>query len=69
MYGIIGQLMATEGHRAQLIEILLKGTQGMPGCKLYVIAAVQAAIAEGRALIEGFGARHILTPVGGLGLS
>lgn len=97
MYGIIGQLHATEGNRAQLIDILLNGTQEMPGCKLYVISAdtedeisiwitevweseeahqaslqlpsVQAAIAEGRPMIAGFGARHIVDPIGGVGIS
>ena len=39
MYGIIGQMMATEGNREKLIEILLNGTKDMPGCKLYAIAA------------------------------
>jgi quinol monooxygenase YgiN len=32
------------------------------------LPAVQAAIARGRPLIAGFGARHITTPVGGHGL-
>ena len=39
MYGIIGQMQATEGTRDKLIEILLNGTKDMPGCKLYAIAA------------------------------
>lgn len=39
MYGIIGKMNATEGNREKLIEILLKGTQEMPGCKLYAISA------------------------------
>ena len=39
MYGIIGQIQATEGNRDKLIEILLAGTKEMPGCKLYAIAA------------------------------
>ena len=96
MYGIIGQLKATEGHRDQLINILLSGTQNMPGCKLYAISAdvadetsiwiteiwdseaahqaslqlpsVQQAIAAGRPMIAGFGARHIVNPVGGVGV-
>ena len=96
MYGIIGQMHATAGNRNKLIDILLNGTKGMPGCMLYTIAAdtadetglwitefweseeahqaslqlpsVQAAIAEGRPMIAGFGARHIVTPVGGVGL-
>ena len=97
MYGIIGQMTATDGNREKLIDILLNGTKEMPGCKLYAIAAdtsdeagiwiteiwdseeshkaslqlpsVQAAIAEGRAMIAGFGARHIVKPFGGLGVS
>ena len=97
MYGIIGQLKATEGNRDPLINILLNGTKEMPGCKLYAISAdasddvsiwitevweseeahqaslalpsVQAAIAEGRPIIAGFGDRHIVTPVGGVGIS
>ena len=39
MYGIIGQFMAFDGKRDELIEILLEGTKDMPGCKLYAIAA------------------------------
>ena len=97
MYGIIGKMVATEGSRDKLIEILLNGTQDMPGCKLYAISAdsadetgiwiteiwdseeshqaslqlpsVQAAIAEGRPMIAGFGDRHIVNPVGGVGIS
>lgn len=97
MYGIIGQMTATEGNREKLIDILLKGTQEMPGCKLYAIAAdtsdevsiwiteiwdsedshkaslqlpgVQAAIAEGRAMIAEFGERHVVKPFGGWGVA
>lgn len=96
MYGMIGQMQATEGDRDKLIAILLNGTKDMPGCKLYAISAdtadetsiwitevweseeahqaslqlpnVQAAIAEGRPMIAGFGARHIVTPIGGVGI-
>ena len=96
MYGIIGQIEATEGNRDELITILLNGTKDMPGCKLYAISAdttdetgiwiteiwdseeshqaslqlpaVQQAIAEGRPMIAGFGARHIVTPMGGTGV-
>lgn len=39
MYGIIGQMTATDGNREKLIEILLNGTKDMPGCRLYAIAA------------------------------
>lgn len=97
MYGIIGELIATDGNRDALIEILLRGTQNMPGCRLYAISAdvdnpnsiwiteiwdteeahqaslqvpdVQAAIAQGRPMIAGFGARHIVNPVGGIGVT
>ena len=96
MYGIIGQLKATDGNRDKLIDILLNGTQDMPGCKLYAISAdtadetsiwiteiweseaahqaslqlpsVQQAIAAGRPMIAGFGARHIVNPIGGIGI-
>ena len=96
MYGIIGNMNATDGNRKKLIEILLNGTKEMPGCKLYAIAAdttddngiwiteiwdseeshqaylqlpnVQKAIAEGKPMIAGFGERHIVTPIGGIGI-
>ena len=96
MYGIIGQMLATEGDREKSIEILLNGTKEMPGYKLYAISAdttnetgiwiteiwdseeshqaslqlpsVQKAIAEGRPMIAGFGDRHIVNPMGGLGV-
>jgi quinol monooxygenase YgiN len=38
MYGLIGQMIATPGHRAELAEILLAGTKDMPGCRSHVIA-------------------------------
>ncbi|MBX2825598.1 MAG: antibiotic biosynthesis monooxygenase [Gammaproteobacteria bacterium] len=38
MYGIIGKMIATAGKRDELIDILLAGTQDMPGCLSYVIA-------------------------------
>ena len=38
MYGIVGQFMAVEGKRNELIEILLAGTRDMPGCILYSIS-------------------------------
>jgi len=38
MYGILGQLRASEGNRDKLIQILLNGTQEMPGCQLYAVA-------------------------------
>ncbi|MDB4766627.1 antibiotic biosynthesis monooxygenase [bacterium] len=39
MYGIIAKMSATEGNREKLIEILISGTQEMPGCKLYAVSA------------------------------
>lgn len=39
MYGLIGKMIAAPGQRAALIEILLDGTTGMPGCRSYIVAA------------------------------
>lgn len=38
MHGLIGRMTAVEGQRDALIEILLEGTGGMPGCLSYIIA-------------------------------
>ena len=38
MYGLIGQMKAAPGKRAELAAILLEGTQAMPGCLSYIIA-------------------------------
>jgi quinol monooxygenase YgiN len=38
MYGLIGQILATEGDREELAEILLEGVAGMPGCLSYIVA-------------------------------
>jgi len=38
MYGLIGQIKVKKGSRDQLIDILLKGTQEMPGCIQYIIS-------------------------------
>jgi quinol monooxygenase YgiN len=38
MYGLIGKMNAVPGLRDALAEILLDGTQAMPGCLSYVIA-------------------------------
>jgi quinol monooxygenase YgiN len=38
MYGLIGKMIAAEGKRDDLIEILLDGVSGMPGCLSYVVA-------------------------------
>lgn len=37
MYGLTGKMLATPGHRDDVIAILL-GTGEMPGCLLYVVA-------------------------------
>lgn len=41
MYGLIGKMIAAEGQRDALIEILLDGVAGMPGCLSYVVAKAQ----------------------------
>jgi quinol monooxygenase YgiN len=38
MYGLIGQMRAAPGKRAELAAILLEGTGAMPGCLSYVVA-------------------------------
>ena len=38
MYGLIGKMSATTGQRDALAEILLAGTDAMPGCLSYIIA-------------------------------
>jgi quinol monooxygenase YgiN len=38
MYGIIGKMITVTGQRDALIEILLAGTEAMPGCLSYVIS-------------------------------
>lgn len=38
MYGLIGRMRAAPGKRAELLAILLEGTEAMPGCLSYVIA-------------------------------
>lgn len=38
MYGLIGKIMAVPGQRDALVEILLEGVAGMPGCLSYVVA-------------------------------
>ena len=38
MYGLIGQMKAVPGKRAELAAILLEGTDTMPGCLSYVVA-------------------------------
>ncbi len=38
LYGLIGQMMAAPGKRAELVAILREGTGAMPGNLLYLIA-------------------------------
>lgn len=38
MYGLIGRIDAQPGQRDALIDILLEGTPGMPGCLSYVVS-------------------------------
>ena len=38
MYGLIGKMIAAEGKRNELIDILLEGTNEMPGCLSYIIS-------------------------------
>lgn len=42
MHGLIAKITAQEGERDALIDILMAGTQNMPGCISYVIARDQA---------------------------
>jgi quinol monooxygenase YgiN len=39
MYGLIGKITAVPGQRDALAGILLGGTDAMPGCLSYVVAA------------------------------
>ena len=38
MYGLIGKILAVPGEREALIDILLEGVAGMPGCLSYIVA-------------------------------
>lgn len=38
MYGLIAKMQARPAKRDELIEILLEGISGMPGCVSYVVA-------------------------------
>lgn len=38
MYGLIGKMKIASGHRDTVIEILLRGTFEMPGCRSYIVA-------------------------------
>ena len=37
-YGLIGKMLAAPGKRDELVEILLGGVSGMPGCLSYIVA-------------------------------
>jgi quinol monooxygenase YgiN len=39
MYGLISKIDTAPGQRDALAAILLEGTQALPGCRSYVIAA------------------------------
>ncbi len=38
MYGLIGKMLAAPGQRDALVQVLLDGVSGMPGCLSYVVA-------------------------------
>lgn len=38
MYGLIGKMTTVAGQRDALIQILLEGVSGMPGCLSYIVA-------------------------------
>ena len=38
MYGLIGKIRAVTGQRDALVDILVGGVSGMPGCLSYVVA-------------------------------
>ncbi len=38
MFGLIGKMRAAPGRRDELIAIISGGTDGMPGCRSYVLA-------------------------------
>jgi quinol monooxygenase YgiN len=38
MYGLIGKMIAAPGQRDTLIQYLLEGTGGMPGCLNYIVS-------------------------------
>lgn len=37
-YGLIGKMLSAPGKRDELIDVLLGGVSGMPGCLSYVVA-------------------------------
>lgn len=38
MYGLIGKITAVSGKRDELIDILVDGVSGMPGCLSYIVS-------------------------------
>ncbi|WP_066665383.1 MULTISPECIES: putative quinol monooxygenase [unclassified Sphingomonas] len=38
LFGVLGKMKAQPGQRAELVAILLEGTNAMPGCKSYIVA-------------------------------
>ena len=38
MFGLIGKIMVVPGQRDALIDILIEGVSGMPGCLSYIVA-------------------------------
>jgi quinol monooxygenase YgiN len=38
MYGLIAKMIAVPGHRDALIDLVLAGSAGMPGCVSYIVA-------------------------------
>ena len=44
MFGLIGKMSAVAGQRDALAAILLEGTDAMPGCLSYIIAADPADV-------------------------
>ena len=41
MYGLIGKMIAITGRRDELINTLIEGVAGMPGCLSYIVAKDQ----------------------------
>lgn len=39
MYGLIGKMISVSGKREELAAIMLEGSDAMPGCLSYIVAA------------------------------
>lgn len=39
MYGLIGKLVSLPGRRDELMQLLIEGSDQMPGCLSYIVAA------------------------------